>query len=30
MIFIPARLSRIFAIPNVERMTGAALAVGAK
>ena len=30
MIFIPARLSRIFAISNVERMTSAALAFGAK
>lgn len=30
MIFIPARLSRMFAIPDVERMTSAALAVGAK
>ena len=30
MIFTPARLSRMFAIPDVERMTSAALAVGAK
>ena len=30
MIFIPARSSRIFAIPDVERMTSAALAVGVK
>ena len=30
MIFIPARLSQMFAIQDVERMTSAALAVGAK
>lgn len=30
MIFIPARSSRIFATPAVERMTSATFAVGAK